>query len=363
MTKREMVAVDVGYGYVKAIASNGNRVLFPAVVGSGRDRALANFMNQDATSNEVTMDLDELHVKIAEKHYYIGEMAIKNSSDASRVFEKERYKHEYTNILMNVAIHLVADADTEEVILFTGLPLNYYKDQKEAFQNKLEEPKPAIEWMNGNTFEGNRHINIHQAKVFPQGMSAIWAALMNHDGKSFNAELMQEGNQIAVIDIGFRTTDVCVIEMKAGGAFSTLFPLSDTIDQGVVNLYSNIRLAYQNKTGGSTISDAKINRILKQKNINYKGKRFDMANEVEASFESVNNSIVDEIKKLWKEESDTFDQIFVVGGGGSLFFEHLQKSFDDRLKQIVDSQYANPIGYYRIGKLLMGELTSRRIAQ
>lgn len=351
VVKSEVVSVDVGYGYVKALSENGKTVLFPSVVGSGRERGLANFVSSD---NNGKMDLSEIHIKIDGKHYYVGEMALKNSVDSTRVFDRERYNHEYSYILMNVAIHLITDPDTEEVVLFTGLPLDYYRTQHFQFREKLLHENPTIEWITGLK-EGKRKIRIKDVGVFPQGMSAVWATLMNHNGKTFRKDIMAEGNQIGIIDIGFRTTDVCVVEMKEGGGFIPILPFSETIDQGVVNLYENIKIAYQNKTGGTDLSENKINRILKQRNITYKGKKVDLTDEVEEAFQAVANSIIDRIKKLWKEEADTFDYIFVVGGGGDLFMEYLQKNFDNRLLNIVSGQFANAIGYYRIGKMLFRE--------
>lgn len=349
MNRVETVSVDVGYGYVKAISSNGNKVLFPTVVGSGRERTLANFIEQ---SDKKEMDLSELHIKVNGKHFYVGEMALRNSSDATRVFDRERYNHEYSKILMHVAIQLVTQPETNEVVLFTGLPLDYYRTQHQEFRTKLLEDFPCIEWVSGFNQGKIRKVKIQEVGVFPQGMAAVWATLMNHDGKTFKKDLMEEGNQLGIIDIGFRTTDVCVVEMQEGGGFIPLLQYSETIDQGVYNLYENVKIAYQNKTGGSDLSENKINYILKRHSITYKGKKVDLKNEVEQAYVAVVNSIVDRINKLWKEESDTFDYIFVVGGGGSLFLERLSQKLNNRLLSIVDSQYANAIGYYRIGKML-----------
>lgn len=357
MGRIETVSVDVGYGFVKAISSNGNKVIFPSVVGSGRERGMANFIAQSSSDEKV--DLSEIHIKIDGRHFYIGEMALLNSSDATRIFDRERYNHEYSKILMHVAIQLVTNPETEEVILFTGLPLDYYRTQHEQFKNKLLEDSPKIEWIADGK---KRQVHIRHVGVFPQGMSAVWATLINHDGKTFKKDLMEEGNQLGIIDIGFRTTDICVVEMKDGGGFVPLLQFSETIDQGVYNLYENIKIAYQNKTGGSDLSENKITRILKRKSITYQGRKIDLTHEVEQAFQAVVNSIVDRINKLWKEEADTFDYIFVVGGGGLLFQNYLTKQFNNRLLSIVDSQFANAIGYYRIGKMIYKDLFVNRIA-
>ena len=361
MSEVETIAVDVGYGFVKAVSSNGNKVLFPSVVGSGRDRGLANFIEQNE-GGENGLDLSEIHIKIDGKHYYVGEMALKNSSDATRIFERERYNHEYSKILMNVAIQLVTKPSTKEVTLFTGLPLDYFRTQHKDFKAKLLEESPVIEWINGLNNVQSRKISISDVGVFPQGMSAVWSTLMNHEGKTFKSDVMEKGNQIGIIDIGFRTTDICVVEMKGEGAFTPLLQFSETVDQGVVNLYENIKIAYQNKTGGSDLSESKIDRILERQSITYRGQKIDLSNEVEQSYKAVVNSIIDRINKLWKEEGDTFDYIFVVGGGGSLFLDHLQSHFNHRLETIVSSQFANAIGYYRIGKMLYSNDLVNKVA-
>ena len=50
------------------------------------------------------------------------------------------------------------------------------------------------------------------------------------------------------------------------------------------------------------------------------------------------------------EETDLFDAIFLAGGGGELFYTSIQSHFDNRLELIKESQFANVIGYLRLGK-------------
>ena len=343
----EYVSVDIGYGFVKAISSNGKRVIFPAVVGSGREGMNFSLGNEAATNEQ---KLDELHIQMNGKHYYVGEMAQRNATDYSRVFERVRFNHEYTMILLQTAIHLVTSPKETEITLFTGLPLDYYKSQVKDFEAKLREPLPAFNWVSGGATESLAK-TIQAVKVFPQALSAIWATLINAEGRVVHPELMQEGNQIAVIDIGFRTTDVCVVEMKKGGGFRPLLALCDTIDIGVVNLQDMIKTAYKDKTGGSNLSESKIERILSTKQMKYKGKDVDFTAEVEKAHQSVVSAIEDRISTLWKEEADTFDATFLLGGGGSTF----QSFFTNAYDTILDSQFANAIGYYRLGKMLIGE--------
>ena len=57
-TDLENVAVDLGYGFVKAISSSGKRVIFPSLVGQGYDRGITNILGD--TPN----DMSNMHISI-----------------------------------------------------------------------------------------------------------------------------------------------------------------------------------------------------------------------------------------------------------------------------------------------------------
>jgi len=338
----EIVAIDLGYGYVKAISSSGKQVLFPSIVGSGYQRGLVNVFG------DLNQDISNMHVKVQGEDYFVGELA-KESRSQSRIFERERFNHRYTHILLNVAIQLIIDENTSAVKVVTGLPLDFYQSQAKDFQTSIMVVQPELEWQSGPV-SGNRKVSIEEAFVFPQGASAIFAALMDNEGKPVHGDLMREGSIIGLIDIGFRTTDFVVVEMKQGGSFVPKTKLSGTVDEGVFNLYREIKQAYKNKTGGADLSDFYVDRILRDKELTYRGEKIDFSQIINNSLQAITANIVDRLKATWAEESDLFDAIFLAGGGGELFAEPFQPAFDNRLKTIASSQFANAIGYARLGK-------------
>ena len=64
-TDLENVAVDLGYGFVKAISSSGKRVIFPSLVGQGYDRGITNILGD--TPN----DMSNMHSELNHAHYPI----------------------------------------------------------------------------------------------------------------------------------------------------------------------------------------------------------------------------------------------------------------------------------------------------
>jgi plasmid segregation protein ParM len=348
----ENVAVDLGYGFVKAISSSGKRVIFPSLVGKGYDRGITNILGD--TPN----DMANMHVTIENEDYFVGELA-NESRSLSRIFERERFNHIYTHILLNTAIQLVAGGRGGSVNLSTGLPLDFYQAQAKDFQSSITGIQSFIEWKSGPLVEGAKQVNVERALVFPQGASAIFSALINHEGKFTYPQFMNQGSLIGLIDIGFRTTDFVVVEIQENGSFVPKAKLSGTVDDGVNNLYRDIRQSFKTQTGGADLSELYINRILKDEQLKYKGNSIDFSQIIQSSKKSIATNIVDRLKNVWAEESDLFDAIFLAGGGGELFEPFIQPHFDNRLLKITESQFANTIGYLRLGKSVFEQLERR----
>lgn len=350
----EKVSVDLGYGFVKALSSTGKRVLFPSLVGRGYERGISDIFG------DTLEDLKNMHIHFQNDDYFVGELA-KESRSTSRIFERERFSHIYTHILLNTAIQLVVSDTADSVQLATGLPLDFHKAQSKEFQKAITGIHPEIEWKSGPFRKLKREIKIEQAMVFPQGAAAIFSALINHYGKFIYPHLMKEGTLIALIDIGFRTTDFVVVEIQQGGSFIPKVKLSGTVDEGVINLYRDIRQAFKIQTGGADINEFYIERILRDSFLMYKGKKLDFNDVIYNSKKSITANIVDRLKGVWAEESDLFDAIFLAGGGGELFAPFIQPLFDNRLTRISESQFANAIGYLRLGKAIFDRYNTKRL--
>lgn len=350
----ENVSIDLGYGFVKAISSNGKRVIFPSVVGNEG----SNLDLSGAFGNRPN-DIENIHIRYDNESYFIGSLAEKESSATTRVFEQERFKNVYTNILLNTAIQLVSDSDIVSVT--TGLPLDFYQAQAKDFRNSILGIQPITGWISGSLVGKEKRTNIEQAFVFPQGASAVFSALINHEGKYIYPQLMYKGSLIALIDIGFRTTDFVVVEIQENGSFVPFAKLSGTVDEGVINLYKSLRQAYKEKTGGSDLNERYINQILENGFLMYRGKQIDFTDIIKTSKQSIIAKIGDRLKSVWSNEMDLFSAIFLAGGGGSLFQPIIQPHFDNRLELITESQFANAIGYLRLGKAMTGQQQNKKL--
>jgi plasmid segregation protein ParM len=268
------------------------------------------------------------------------------------VFESERHHHPYMRVLMNAAISLLAEE--QDVFLATGLPLDFYKAQAKNSRQSLLGVQPELAWVSGPLAGEKRTMNISDALIFPQGAGAVFAALLDDNGNHIYPELMSPGTQIGLIDVGFRTTDYIVVEMKQGGAFVPKVELSGTIDVGVVELHRMVRQVYKQMTGGADLEDFYVDRIVHGGKINYKGKPILFQDHLQGGTQSISANITDRLKTVWGPALDLFDAIFLCGGGGELFHHALQLHFDQRLHRVPNGQFANVIGYMKLAKTCIG---------
>lgn len=71
-----IIGVDVGYGYTKAMAENGESLVFPSVVGTGFERKLNKLIPSgvsEADNYDLIINGDE------PQHYFVGNLAILHS--------------------------------------------------------------------------------------------------------------------------------------------------------------------------------------------------------------------------------------------------------------------------------------------
>ena len=177
----------------------------------------------------------------------------------------------------------------------------------------------------------------------------MFSALINSEGRFTYPHLMAKGNMMALIDVGFRTTDYVVVEIQKDSSFTPNVRLSGTLDVGIVNLHEEIKQYYKRETGGADLNESHLSRILASQQVTYRGRRISFKDLILESMNSIAKNISDRLKETWVEEADLFDAIFIAGGGGKMLEPVLQPKFDNRLELIAENQFANAIGYLRLG--------------
>lgn len=293
----------------------------------------------------IGVDLGNFSVKTSEKIRFI-----------SKISEGENFTEENTFILDNVKYtvgegefltdwnkskkentvqmlyYALAKSTTDnfnQVVL--GLPIQQYKKEKDTLKNLILDNR-GKEITIDNVI---RNIFITDIEIAPEGAAAYY----NLD---LETRKLIGRKQLLIIDIGGRTTDVCLFkDKKIRGVI--------TIPVGILNIYQDI----VNYVNTEYIESFKLEEgeVILNEGLFLNGKQQDR------SF--IKPILLKHFNSIWKEIQLKFNVGFgyvLLTGGGSLI---LGKAFKNRLKDnlIISKNpiYDNALGFKKVGEALWQE--------
>jgi len=198
-----LATADMGYGYTK-IWANSKYFRQPAVVGEPRRIRDEDIKKDDFRYYEGSEDL--LAVK-----YFLGDLAIRHSLVRYTSTGKDRAKAWITHVLMEAG--LAATAGNEAVNLVTGLPVDYYFNQKADFEEMLKDfnsHEPMAISNGRGSADGLVRPTINQYHIVPQPLGAFMNYHANDNGELIDAGAAKK--LWLVSDFGFGTYDQLVLE-------------------------------------------------------------------------------------------------------------------------------------------------------
>lgn len=300
------VSIDLGYGYVKGMNQEGDQIRFPSLVSVGQDRFLSQLM--DSVDNA----LEELEVRYEDReekgHFFVGELA--KNSKTSYIFDQNKISHLYTKILLSTAAAILAPKQ-EKIWLGAGLPLQYYKSQKEefnkmlsVFQSKIIVPHLNIE----------KEICFEKVSIYAQGVSSVYDGLIYPNGKPRYPEFVRNGNLISAFNWGTRTVDVVVFEVSKAG-FSIRPELSFTLDDaGAMEIRRRVQESFQQETG-YPIPLVKVEDIIEQNGyVFFNGREYDFSEQINAAKRYIVRLVMEGLNSKWGSDAGFIRALFMAGG-------------------------------------------------
>lgn len=258
------------------------------------------------------LELSQDILRVEDKEYLIG------VEDGFFTTETDRSKDPVFEILfLNAIAKGIKGNIDDNVRIITGLPMNIFKDFKEALINKFINKKFNV------TYNGvKKSFKITQMVVFPQsaGIFLIDKDILKRD--------------TIVIDIGGGTIDVSYFNRGQWKEGKT-YPL------GVNSLYDNL-LQKLVKYGVTYSNRFKAEEIIQEGTIFVDGEEIDVTTEIE----ELKKKRVQEIKLAVQggfQEAYKYSKIIYVGGGALLLKDYIKNNILDK------AQYINVIVYDKIG--------------
>jgi len=341
------VGVDLGYGFVKAVSESGERALFPSVVGSGGPRALAGLFGEKRASE------DRYHVVVrafgaasggspAAEERFVGDLALRESPDASRAFDSDRADHPSTLALLAVALGLLA-GDRGPAHLGTGLPLQYYSGQKERFRRALEGLSAEVEFLSPPL--GKRRVSVGRVTLFPQAAGAFFAQLLDESGRVRDPDLARGGGLVGVVDVGYKTADFLAVDV--GDGLAVRDRLSGTLDWGT----SAVTRAVQRQieaASGRVVDAVAVDAALHGPGVLYVwGAEYRVSEMAREARREAARAIADHLELRWGDALGLMRRVYFAGGGAADLWEHLRR-IHPAAQLVPDGQFANARGFLAV---------------
>lgn len=318
-----ILAIDVGYSCVKAVSATGKRVLFPSVVSPARDLALA-----DLSRNGVGYQVEIQNLAGEIKKFFVGELAICEGGQAA-TFTMEREKHTHPNhdILLLAATRLLGV--TAGVALVAGLPVAYYRQQKQELERHLMGLHANVS-VDGSPFT---RVSFGRVVVYPQAAGAL-----------LTVQDLPSSGLVCVLDFGYKTSDYVTAEI-VNGQVRPVSTLCGSLETGVFAAEEMLAGFYQAKTG-APISPARLPGILRNGKAYFRGKEIDFSSEAKNVREAVAQTIVDHLLANLGNRADEVVKFYLAGGGAEALPE-LEKMLPGAVK-LPEAQWANAMGFLKV---------------
>jgi plasmid segregation protein ParM len=322
-------AVDIGFKNVKGII-NGKKVLMKSVVGDAKTLRFEDL-------NMGTKSADHLKSKVGSKEYFVSDLAIEQSDTVYYSLNDDRFNSESTDVLVKTAFGLGFGNESTQTAVVSGLPASHYVVYKKDIETLFLGSHRYAVMDNRKLLKGS--VKVTEGKFIPQPFGALLDRLLDESGRVSDKQLI--GKTVAVIDIGFGTTDVFVASM-----LNTIERLTFSTKTAINHSHNYISNKIE-ENFGILLPLYSIEKIVETQEFRNKGKSYDMTQLIQKAYYNTSSQLIAEITNKWKTIHE-IDHILLAGGGGIALAKQILPHFEN-IELLEDAQWAIVNGYYKWG--------------
>lgn len=319
-----LIAVDLGYGYTKAV-SEKEKIVFPSAIAPYSENIL-----ESSSSLGYTVELRPSGSTVR-RQYFVGEMALKRGRAVQMTMAREKFAQE-ASLLLTLTGAYLAGAEGQ-IALGYGLPLGYYKKQRLDAQKYLQGFSAYLKVDNGP----ERYISFKDVQIFPQGVGAL-----------FSLDKLPREGLIGLIDIGYYTCDYLIVELHQEGV-EPLPAFMSSIEVGVSTAIKEFAEKFGRETG-RPLSLTEAQNFWGRNQITFAGQKMNIGGMVEEARGAIGRTIAESVTAAWSEKLDFIDQVYLAGGGSLEFLSIIKQFLNNQVEIITEPQYANALGFYKMLK-------------
>ncbi|MGO0122207.1 ParM/StbA family protein [Desulfothermobacter acidiphilus] len=323
------LAVDVGYGYTKAVSETGQRACFPSVAAPYRGDALGiqGVMGKGAFGHRVSVrDLSGRR-----EEHLVGEAA-RESFLASGFLGAEKPEGLH-DLLLLAGVYLAGAGSTgqfpEPLELAVGLPLAFCRSQGKRLKERLLRLKAWVSVDGGE----ERCVSFSRVVVLPQGVGVVF-----HQG-------LPEGRGYAgVVDVGEYTTDYLLVDLETG---KPLVEACGSVQAGCHLVGHAVSIAWL-QAAGEPLPPRLLPEVLKDLASSgrtvCRGVELDLSLAWRTALGQVAETIARQVLSAWRDLTSRLAVTYLAGGGALLLGDTLAERFPNPAL-VSDPVFANALGY------------------
>ncbi|MTI85645.1 MAG: ParM/StbA family protein [Firmicutes bacterium] len=321
--KKNVVAVDVGYGFTKAVSGSGKRICFPSVISPARDLPLAELAD-NSTGHKVKICKEGGQ----EEEYFVGELAMQEGHSVHFTLDDVKHKHPAHDIVLLTAAALLEPESINKLVV--GLPVDYYREQGKSLKSHLQNLSATV------SVDGKPEVllSFEEIHVYPQGAGAL-----------LTVSDLPGGGIAALVDVGHKTTDCVAIEIKNGSS-RPVQSMCVSVEAGILHVHKAVSEEFLKRTGIRLPANY-TEQVMRDGQIWFRGEKVDLGQTLKEKRRVVARAIVDGVMASWGDRADFVRQVYLAGGGVLELPE-----LSDMLKGssiVPDAQFANALGFLKFG--------------
>ncbi len=333
----DYLGVDVGFGYTKAY--NGERsIIFKSILGDATDIQFQSGFSEGGA-------LENLHIMVDGRDYYVGDMAEKQSNVREFTLDQNTLLTNFAKVMALTATACFTGSTSREISLVTGLPIRYFKQQRARYVQMLEGVHHVV-LHSREEQEQEKSLEIRRVRVLPQPFGSVFNLLMNDHGRIVDRDVARQ--KFGVIDIGFRTTDYTITDrlryIERG---------SRTTDTGISKAFSLISRKILEQTGVN-VELFRLFDPVRKGQIRIRGSEMSLVELREQVIRQLATAIVSDMERLWADDWD-LEFILLAGGGSADLAPALEELIEGRTRMVstdTDQRLGNVIGYLKYAKYI-----------
>lgn len=319
----EQIGIDLGYANVKIVWRGGEKQ-FPSIVGTPEESAFS-----------ALGDAGSFSIEIDGTTYNVGDAAIEQSRFATRHENRAWFESIEYLVLFHAALAIIADSITD-IHIVTGLPVAYYKADKEALRDRLKGVH-HIKYNDKDVFT----VNVSKCLVIPQVMGTLMSEVFSEEGKITNGKLAT--GHVGVIDIGGRT-----INILHSHHMGDIDPETVSITLGGWDAVRAMHPMIEIKCPDIGYTDHEVSQAIVDGHMKYRGEEVDLADEIAEVLNPMAREIIAKANEIWDGGGAKLDAILISGGGANLLGDQILNQLQHTQIKIVNNPvFSNAIGFYR----------------